>query len=309
MDRIGELAESMIPAHAGYSEELTAEMAAMADAAGLSLGEAIVVGGFTDFVDTVRGQLGAPPEEDDCTAVIAPGPATADGRAILGQTWDMHDSATRHVLMLDLRPDSGPAALVFTTEGCLGQMGMNEAGLAIGINNLAAQIGTLGVTWPFVVRRALQQASLDDAIDCVLEAELAGAHNYMLVDGEGRGVNIEAMPQATQVTPVETGPFLHTNHTLAAATTAFQAVRPTGLMESSQRRLERGQELIGSGPVTPERVMEMTRDAEAVCQTSQAPYHIESCGGIVMRPATGELWAVWGRPDMNEYQHFALSAV
>ena len=59
---------------------------------------------------------------------------------------------------------------------------MNQAGIAIGINNLTATNGRVGVTWPFVVRKALAQTSIDDALVVVLEAELAGAHNYLLFD-------------------------------------------------------------------------------------------------------------------------------
>ena len=306
--QVHDLADSMLPAHESYSPDLFWEMAAMAGAAGITLGEAVIVGGFTDFVDTVRGQLGGAPYEDNCTAVIVPA-AAADGGGMLGQTWDMHDTATAHVIMLDIRPERGPAAMVFTTEGCLGQIGMNEAGIAVGINNLTAAAGTKGVTWPFVVRKVLQQTSLEAAVECVLGADLAGAHNYLIIDRFGRGVNIEAMPQAVHVTEVESAPFVHTNHVLGEPTTAFEAPRPSALMESSHRRLARGRELVAAGVRSPEDLMDLTRDPEAVCQVSHEPYHVESCGGAVMRPATGEFWAVWGRPDQHEYEHFGFAAV
>ena len=95
----------------------------------------------TDFVDTVRSVVGGdhPSEvqEDDCTAFIVPD-ARCDGQGFYGQTWDMHDTATPYVVLLRLRPEDGQAALVFTTTGCLGQLGMNEAGVCVGINNLVA---------------------------------------------------------------------------------------------------------------------------------------------------------------------------
>jgi len=305
-ERVLELAESMIPAHEAYSEDLTAEMTALAGAAGISPAEAIVVGGFTDFVDTVRGEVGEAPHEDDCTAIIVPGAATADGQSLLAQTWDMHDTATRHVVMLDINPEVGPACLVFSTEGCVGQIGMNEAGIAVGINNLTAHAGIIGVTWPFVVREVLRQTTIEAAVECVSRAELAGAHNYLIVDSSGRGANIEAMPQAMEVTAVNTAPYLHTNHAIAESTKKHEAWRPSALMDSSHSRLKRGRELVADVPQSPETLMELTRDPEAICQVSSEPFHIESCGAAVMRPATGEFWAVWGRPDRNEYERFVL---
>ena len=58
----------------------------------------------------------------------------------------MHDSATEHVVLLRTDPTDAPAALVFTTTGALGQIGMNELGVCVGINNLTATDGTPGVT-------------------------------------------------------------------------------------------------------------------------------------------------------------------
>src|SRR3970040_2249861 len=118
----------------------------------------------------------------------------------------MHASAGEYVVMLKLDPLSGPGAVCQTTAGCLGQIGMNEAGIGVGINNLTS-IGKPGVTWPFVVRKVLEQATLDAAIDCVVDADLAGGHNYLLIGPDGSGVNIEAMPGSGGGDRVTGGPF------------------------------------------------------------------------------------------------------
>jgi len=154
--------EEMGATHGGvdaHSPTLAAEMRAMADAAGISAAEAIIVGGFTDFVDTVRAAVGgrhpATVIEDDCTAVIVPD-GRAGGAGFLAQTWDMHDTATEHVILLRTAPADDPAALVFTTTGALGQLGMNALGVCVGINNLTATDGVPGVIWTQVVRDALR---------------------------------------------------------------------------------------------------------------------------------------------------------
>lgn len=300
------LAKSMIPAHRQYSAELSEEMEAMAEASGLSIEEAIIVGGFTDFVDAVRATGAGVPEEDDCTAVVVPS-HMADGHGYLAQTWDMHDSATEHVTLLDIQPDEGPRSFVFSTVGCLGQIGLNEAGIAVGINNLAAEVGAPGVTWPLVVRKALAQTSIEDALRCITEAPLAGAHHYLLMDSEGRGCDVEAMPQGHAIRSLEEVPLVHTNHCLDAKTKAHQAVKPSALMASSEARLTRATELLHEGPVGLSDLMALTRDPEAICQISKPPYHIESSGAAIMRPGTGDLWAVWGVPSENEYDHFEFS--
>ncbi len=289
------LAEQMLPAHRAYAPDLMAEMEAMATAAGISAAEAIIVGGFTDFVDAVRA-LGAAsmPEEDDCTAVLTQG--------FIGQTWDMHDSATPHVVMLDVRDDI--PALVFTTEGCLGQIGMNALGMAIGINNLVTTDGRIGVTWPFVVRKVLQCTTIADALACVRDARLAGAHNYLILDAHGAGYNIEATPTHTAVTPFESAPLVHTNHCLDAQTLRLQAQRSPALLASSEDRLTRAEERTRH-VVDVDSLIALTRDP-VICRRSEAPYHIESSGAVIMRPTTRDIWAVWGIPADHEYERFRV---
>lgn len=306
-DDVLALAEAMLPAHRAYDRDLCDEMEAMAEAAGISSAEAVVVGGFTDFIDAVRAAGGPVVEEDDCTAVIAPD-ARAEGRGFLAQTWDMHDTATEHVLMLELRAPGGPEAFAFSTVGCVGQIGMNAAGIAIGINNLSAR-GQVGVTWPFVVRKALRQTELSAALACVTDTELAGAHNYLLFDRRGRGYNVEAMPQGCHVEALGDEPLYHTNHCIHPETRRHEAEKAAVLLESSQARLRRARELLADvRTITPETLFAWTRDPEAICQRSVPPFHIESSGAMVMRPRSGDLWALWGIPAENEYEHFRLDA-
>lgn len=300
-----DLAASCLPAHEAHSPALYAELLGMADGAGISPAEAIVVGGFTDFVDTVRALRGGahPPEvmEDDCTSVIVPD-HRAKGAGFFAQTWDMHDTATEHVLLLRVVPDDSPAALVFTTTGCLGQLGMNELGVCVGINNLTAIDGKVGVTWPSVVRLALEQETAKDALAAIQEADLAGGHNFLVFDADGTGFNVEAMPTARPVDVLADEAIVHTNHTIHPNTSAVQGERAEALNDSSRRRLETARQLLDRDDVDEAVLMELTRDPGAICQVPVDPYRIESSGAAVMRPKTREFWACWGQPRHNEFE-------
>jgi isopenicillin-N N-acyltransferase like protein len=301
-----DLAGQCLPAHADYAPDLYEEMLALASSAGLAPAEAMIVGGYTDFIDTVRAYAGSGPVEDNCTAVMVPDPAAVPGGGFLAQTWDMHASATPHIVMLGIRPEHGPAALVFSTVGCLGQIGMNEAGIAVGINNLSADDGRVGVTWPFVVRRALQQTDLDAAVAAIVDADLAGAHNFLVFDAAGRGVNIEAMPSTCRIIEVDAEPYFHTNHCLTSEAAVYEAPRPPDLIESSERRLVDAAALLTGGPVSEQDLMAMTRDENWICRHPSPPFDYETCGAAIMRPATREFWACWGVPSENEYERFVI---
>ncbi len=300
-----DLAESMIPAHQGFDEDLFSELVALAEGAQISVAEAIIVGGFTDFVDVVRAQIGGvtPPrlQEDDCTAVLVPN-GRAEGAGFLAQTWDMHDTATEHVVLLRVRPDDSPAAIVFTTTGCVGQIGMNEHGVAVGINNLTGGDGQRGVAWTSVVRGMLRQGTADEALKVLLNADLAGAHNYLIMDGTGKGFNIEAMPSVRPVQELHGDPIVHTNHVVTPSAISAQADRPDDLLANSVKRLKRGHELLENGEVDTQRLVELTQDQEAICRKPEEPYLIESSGAAIMRPATNEFWACWGQPSDNDYE-------
>ena len=298
------LAEAMLPAHAAYSPELYAEMLALAVAAGISAAEAVIVGGFTDFVDAVRALGHAAPEEDDCTAVLVP---PARGGPWFAQTWDMHDTATPHVVLLDLQPEgqTEPSALVFSTSGCLGQIGMNDRGLSVGINNLTAADGRVGVTWPFVVREALRQDSLEAALTCVLRAPLAGGHDFLLLDAQGRGYNVEAMPTHAAVTPLAGLPLVHTNHCLDPACQAREAPRSAEMVASSLARLATAERLL-TGNMDYAGLEALLREPAAICRRSTPPFHVESSGAVICRADTRELWAVWGIPADRPFQRFVV---
>ncbi len=301
------IAHDMLDAHRGYDDELYREMSAMADAAGISHAQAVIVGGFTDFIDAVRAIAHGRAIEDTCTAVITPDD-TSQGSGFLAQTWDMNASATPHVFMSDVTPDGAPRALAFTTHGTLGQIGMNEAGIAIGINNLTVTDGGIGVTWPFVVRKALRQTTFADALACITEAELAGGHNFLLFDSSGNGASIEATTTTTIVEELGRTPLVHTNHCLYPDTQSVEAERPAALNANSQQRLADATAWLGTdGPYTTEQMMAMLSDENSICRRPEPPFEYESSGAVIMRPGTGDLWACWGQPSDNEFEHFKLS--
>lgn len=305
-DEVLAIASRMLEAHMRYDAALFAEMAAMADAAEISLEEAVIVGGYTDFIDTVRAYAGGSAFEDTCTAVLTTD-AQSDGAGFLGQTWDMNASATPHVFLLDVTTVDDPRVLTFTTHGTLGQIGMNSSGISVGISNLTVTDGALGVTWPFVVRKALRQESFDAALACIVEARLAGAHNFMLRDAEGNGASIEVTPTRLHIEWLGTEALVHTNHCIATETVAVEAERPVLLSRSSADRFEQATGLLKEVPHTIDLLMSLFADERSICRHRDPEFGYESSGAAIMRPTTGDFWACWGLPSENEYERFSVT--
>lgn len=312
------LGQACLPYHQAYAPELMEELGGLGEATGLGLAELVILNGFTDFIDTVYAYQPQPlvetpvpahPGLDDCTAFIVNPDATTEGQGFFGQTWDMHETATPYVILLKGQPAQGLKFLTLTITGCIGMIGLNEAGIAIGINNLVTADGQVGVTWPFVIRRVLAQDNLEEALACITTAQLAGGHNYMLADAKGRGYNVEAMARRYHVEEINSGAVAHTNHCLIPRNIEVERERLPQSQASSTTRLSRGQALLSSGQITLADLFALTRDhgaANGICVHPEAPLFLESCGATIMRPATGEMWAVWGNPCQNEYERFVI---
>ncbi len=284
-------AGASIESHAAYSESLFDELAAMASAAQIGIEDALVVGGFTDVVDIARSTLATSPVIHECTGILNP------AKGYLAQTWDMNMSAGEFVIMVRIEPLSGPNSIVQTTMGCLGQIGLNEAGIAVGISNLSS-MGRPGVTWPFVVRKVLQQSTLDAAVTAVLDADLAGGHNFFLMGPDGDAVNIEAMPNAVSVQRSEAAPLVHSNHCLSAETAAGEVEVGFELSEDSNLRLEIARESADD--------LERFFSDPRISRLGIEAHDGATCGAVVMKPGAREVQAVWGSPNEHPWETFTF---
>jgi len=306
------LADACLEEHKIYSPDLVEELQGMSDATGLSLGELLIVNGFTDFIDVVYNVKNINKKmpvasADNCTSFIVPDSKSANSQGFCGQTWDMHMAATPHVVLIDGKPKDKPEFLAFTSIGCVGMIGMNDAGISVGINNLLGGDGQIGVMWVFVIRQILAQRTLEEAIKCIANAPLAGAHNFLLFDKEGKGFNIEAMSTKMHIQELKNDPIVHTNHCLCDETKALERKREEKSQASSVDRLTTGQALLDKDDIDVADLQSLTRN-ETICVRPTAPSYVESCGAAIMRPSTGDFWAVWGLPDENEYEHFSLKS-
>ena len=276
--------------HEAFCPDLMDEMRGMADATGIGLNELVIMNGFTDFVDIVAnpailgdlrtgGVLPGDGGDGGCTAFIVDPAVTGDGRGYLGQTWDMHTSATPYVMLLDVQPQAGPRLLTFTLTGCVGMIGMNEHGVAVGINNLLGADGQVGVHWVYVVRKMLAQRTVGDALAVLRSAQLSGAHNYLLLGpdetGMLRGYNVEQMATRAFASPVADY-FVHTNHCLISEMTAVERPRKaTSLASTHARQAQAGAYLAQRvGRIDVDTLVALTRyhegDELAVCAHARA---------------------------------------
>jgi isopenicillin-N N-acyltransferase-like protein len=197
--------ESLRPALASYSEaiasaapRLSAEIDGLADGAGISRAEAVLL-------QTRREVIGyqAIPARGDCTTYAIGG--------VLAQTVDLNGDLEDQIAVLDIGlSGAGRRALLLSFGGLLGYLGVNTDGLAIGLNLVLGGQWGPGLPPYLAIRHLLDNAgSVADALDVLRTLPLASSRSLMLSDTE-RSVCVEILGPSLRVLPE----LVHTNHFL-----------------------------------------------------------------------------------------------
>lgn len=307
-------AAAHLPLLEAYHPGLHQELLGIAEGAGAPPEDIVVANHYTDLRDldpdpaTWRPapthdapdleRRGAGAESlagDGCSALWAESPT---GR-ILAQTWDMHATAIPYVMVLRVpASDAGPAATLLTVTGCLGMAGANAARVGIAINNLFSTDATLGIVWPAMVRRALQETSAAAARDVITGSPIGSGHHYLVADREG-AFAIEASGTRRKLVFGGGPTYCHTNHCLDADVAARSKVPSTSttydrmtwlegdLSRAPIRDLDDAWRRLGSDDGWP----------RSVCtnmSTPESPHGAATCGAIAVNLDSGELWAQQG---------------
>lgn len=203
------LADEQLEATRKYAPQLTEELEGIADGSGLTSDQIVILNNYTDFRDIEL------PEEGCSTVHIS-----NNGQIYSGQTWDMHSSAKNYVCLIKTPNDHGySASLSFSLVGCVGMMGVNGDRSLIGVNNINTSNARAALIWPVLVRRCLQEKSLVDMRQALLNAPVTSGHNYIISDPTG-GEHWEVTPlhqeKVGSLGANEIGGTFHTNHCLGA---------------------------------------------------------------------------------------------
>ncbi len=294
-DAVLGLAEAHLPVLQGFSPALHAELLGISEGARVSPADLIVLNHYTDLRD-LGPACRAAACEDDCTAVVTPSPEGP----LLGQTWDMHASAMPYVLMLRVPASEGRApAWLLSITGCLGMAGLNAQGVGLTINNLKSRDARVGILWPALVRRALQEPTAAAARAVIERAPIGSGHHYLVADPSA-AFAIETSGRARSlVHGGDHGPYLHTNHCLDEGVAARSWVDPSS---TTWARYDALRESLEAAPVQGlsdlwTRLGSHEGYPRSVCThmaTDEAPHAMATCAGLVLDLARREVACAQG---------------
>ena len=318
------LAHEHLPYHEAFSPAAFAEWQGIAEGADISLAEVFFANALTDFQDVLWQYTGAgvravasggDNEVHGCTSFAVDAAATAGSVPYIGQTWDMHASAEDYVAVFRRRPDDAPASLTVSTAGCLSLVGVNEAGIAVGNNNLRPTDARPGVIYLAMLHEALRQDSPHRAKAAITDAHRASGHNYVGAAATGERWNIETTATRFALVDIDTPTYAHANHYLAED---LRPLEEPGLdRASSQHRLSRLSARLAEhgAPFTPEVLRRVLADHDGgeelcICRHGQPGdrHSARSCAFVVADPAGAALWVTVGPPCQGSLTRVSLKA-
>jgi isopenicillin-N N-acyltransferase-like protein len=325
-DEVGERCRDYLPSLRAQSEDYMQGMRGIADGAGLSFDDIVMLNLryellYFQYGLKQAGELGEMPAGGDppgggCTAYALLPPATTNGHLLMGQNWDWIPE-TRGALLRGEEPD-GLRWLGFTEAGMLGaKIGLNSEGIGLAINGmLSTKDDWARHTRPFHLRcyEILRRRDFAAAVAVVEDEPRACTTNFLIAQAPEEVLDLEAAPDVVGRITCEGGCLAHANHFEDPAALGVEEP-PNDRRHNSEHRAARLRRLLSEGqPFDLPSLQGVLRDHDnhpnSVCRhedgTLPPEEFIHTVTSIIMDLRELRLWASDGPPCASDYQTLAL---
>ncbi|MBM3737933.1 MAG: hypothetical protein FJW39_19295 [Acidobacteria bacterium] len=297
---LGRKAARFTPLFEQHCPHLLDEIRGLANGARVSVEEAMAC--------SIRGELGHVKDEG-CTAYAIGRGRTEAGQVLAGQNSDMDGNVPPMAYVLRLKPAGKPEILMWTFGGMIGYHGMNSEGVAHFANALGGgPAGRFAMPHYPVKRMILEGRTVANAVDLLRRVPLASNGNYVMCDGTGAILDVEATTAGPEIIGDNGAGFLaHTNHFVCS-----RYARPDNHAKSwkdSFPRMERMAGLIESrgNAVKLEDIKDFLRDHRgeptAICRHNGESRTVAS---LIAEPARRRLHVAAGWPCKSEYVVYSM---
>lgn len=244
---------------AAFGAHYLEEMKGIANGAGVSIDDIILINARTEVVAQARRETNQPEAEDDapreydgdgCTGAVILPERSASGRLIHGQNWDWRAECAETAIVLRVARDDGPDFMTFVEAGGLARCGFNAAGLAITANYIESDrdYRTTGVPLVLIRRKVLEQKHFALALRAVAATPKTCSNNMMVSSAEGYAIDLECAPDEVFPLYPENGLLVHANHWLSPV--ALAKLKDAALLGDSFYRDKRVGQLLAKPKLT-----------------------------------------------------------
>lgn len=283
--------------------DLAAEISGLAEGAGIEARQACLLQVRRELIGYRKI-----PTLGDCSTIASTGAAP-----FLAQTVDLsgQTAGLSIVIRIDGRGRGAPDILMFTFKGLLGYLGMNSAGLCIGINMVLSGEWGFGIPAYLAVRLMLECRSVEQCIALLSSLPLASSRSFTLLDAK-RLAMVEIVPGRVLVVPQDRPVAAHTNHFLDPQLARKDEINILG-RNSSLKRLTLLETYLASRQEAPtaQGLMALLSShdlyPDGLCVHNKGDLKREqSVAAVVMQPREGRMWVKFGQPCESAAVEFRL---
>ncbi len=198
-DQILRIANQFRDSTKAFSEELYAEIEALARAAEIPPEWIYALNGRTELLNL---------NPMECTSLFF------RRSGLLGQNWDWDSETEELAVILDIQKEDGHRIMTMTEPGMIAKIGMNHCGVGVCLNFMTIEgYQPHGVPLHVLLRTILDSKSLNEALSLIKPQLTGKIGNILISDGDARAEDIELGGDEFFQIPVE-DLFVHTNHFL-----------------------------------------------------------------------------------------------
>jgi isopenicillin-N N-acyltransferase like protein len=292
-----EVPEGCLDAACKVYPRFVEELRGMADGSGASFSDLFFLNALEEAYDLKNIQA--------CSAI---GLSAPDG-VWLGHNEDWYSFDTGSVIAISARPTGKPAFFSVTAAPFLAAVGLNEAGLAQGVNSVSSVDCQVGVPRMFSARAVLEAESIKEACLLAQPHKRAGGYNHLLVHSNREIGCFETTANEAVYLPGKNITY-HTNHYVS---NKLQKLEKTA-SEHSKARYQRLTELSGSLSVSPDPYKALS---SALSDHKNRPYSIcrheyeqksndSTIFSVIINVTNLKAWVAVGNPCDNIYREIKI---
>lgn len=237
-----------------YAEEIHA----IAGAAGIPVMTAFALNGRTEVtlhqhaLEALKGSASSPVPE--CTLV------GSTVTRVMGENWDWAACIEKITTLNHITRPDGHRILTLTEPGIIGKVGMNSAGIGVGLNFIPGTSRNSGIPVHILLRTCLDAGSFEeisDTLENFAAKDMLGTMSAITVmDRHGQAEVFEIIgPELIRTRQMSSPIFAHTNHPV---------LNPEGYgttdLDNSLARLHDARELAAREPLTVEALARILAD-------------------------------------------------
>ena len=284
-----------------YCPHLLEEIHGLAEGARVPLAEALAV--------NIRGELSHASKEG-CTTYAIGRAGTSNRQILAGQNSDMGPRIPSLGYVVHLKPINKPEVLMWTFGGMIGYHGMNSVGVGHFANSLFGDgpSSQWGMPHYPLKRLMLECDHVDQIVRLFKTIPIASNGNYMICDGHGNILDVEATTAGPEVLrDNQTGFLAHSNHFVCPR--YAQKTNFPQNWKDSFARLERINSLIQTkyGSLAVDDLKRFLSDHSgyptSICRHEGVSATVAS---LIAEPAERRMLVAFGNPCEHRYATYSM---